>query len=96
MHIIIKPCSPFPPVEGNLREVLVVNCQADEIVDVINDMQQAIVSSLCTLKLSHFSLFLPLTFLQYLAFFVKDPAEKEEKLKEVLGNTVPQGLLRFG
>ena len=36
-----------------------------------------------------------LAFLQYLAFFVKDPAEKEEKMKEVLGNRVPQGLLRW-
>jgi len=49
------------------------NAQADEIVDVINDMQQAI----------------------YLAFFVQDPAEKEEKMKEVLGTKVPQGLLRL-
>merc|ERR1712055_350965 len=49
------------------------NAQADEIVDVINDLQQAI----------------------YMAFFVKDPAEKEEKMKEVLGTRVAQGLLRL-
>jgi len=33
--------------------------------------------------------------LQYVAFFMKDPAEKEEKMKEVLANTVAQGLLRI-
>ena len=69
-------------------------------MDAINDMQQAIVSSLYLSKnadnfyrvpgCGHFSYI----FLQYLAFFVKDPAEKEEKMKEVLGNKVPQGLLR--
>merc|ERR1711971_573061 len=31
----------------------------------------------------------------YVAFFMKDPAEKEEKMKEVLANTVAQGLLRI-
>ena len=32
--------------------------------------------------------------LQYTAMFLKDPSEKEEKMKEVVGNTLPQGLLR--
>merc|ERR1719370_2039487 len=49
------------------------NAQAEEIVDVINDLQQAI----------------------YTAMFVKDPAEKEEKMGEVTSKTLPQGLLRL-
>ena len=70
------------------------NHQAEEIVDVINDLQQAIVSSFskCFFLLPIFSTSEML--LQYTAMFLKDPSEKEEKMKEVVGNTLPQGLLR--
>ena len=33
--------------------------------------------------------------LQYTAMFVKDPAEKEEKMGDVTSKTLPQGLLRW-
>ena len=71
-----------------------LNHQAEEIVDVINDLQQAMVSSFskCFFLLPIFSTSEML--LQYTAMFLKDPSEKEEKMKEVVGNTLPQGLLR--
>ena len=68
------------------------NHQAEEIVDVINDLQQAIVSSFSKCFFPIFSTSEML--LQYTAMFLKDPSEKEEKMKEVVGNTLPQGLLR--
>ena len=68
------------------------NYQAEEIVDVINDLQQTIVSPFCFFLLPIFSTSEML--LQYTAMFLKDPSEKEEKMKEVVGNTLPQGLLR--
>ena len=81
--------------------------QAEEIVDVINDLQQAIVSQqsrpLCPLYIICIDIIIRSVYhdvpcynaLQYTAMFVKDPAEKEEKMGDVTSKTLPQGLLRW-
>ena len=81
--------------------------QAEEIVDVINDLQQAIVSEqsrpLYPLYIIRIDIIIRSVYhdvpcynaLQYTAMFVKDPAEKEEKMGDVTSKTLPQGLLRW-
>ena len=81
--------------------------QAEEIVDVINDLQQAIVSQqsrpLYPLYIICIDIIIRSVYhdvpcynaLQYTAMFVKDPAEKEEKMGDVTSKALPQGLLRW-
>ena len=81
--------------------------QAEEIVDVINDLQQAIVSQqsrpLYPLYIICIDIIIRSVYhdvpcynaLQYTAMFVKDPAEKEGKMGDVTSKTLPQGLLRW-